>query len=160
MAAPFVALVVALGLTAVGRATAETEFDNLVLTGHAEVGGVILEGDNDSAKFDEYRRYRSNAVGNGYFLLENEARSHYITGSIDFISDKDQSYEFGVGRWGHYGLELEYMEFPHTFSDNAVTPYNDENVNGKLTLPTLPINWPLLTRSPGFTSRLPCFRWT
>jgi MtrB/PioB family decaheme-associated outer membrane protein len=117
-----------------GSGGAETEVGDLLLTGHVEAGAVILEGDNDSGKFDEYRRYRSNAVGNGFFLLENEARSHYLLGEIDFISDKDQRYELGAGRWGHYGIELEYMEFPHTYSNNGFTPYN-ESFNGKLFLP-------------------------
>jgi MtrB/PioB family decaheme-associated outer membrane protein len=106
----------------------------VVISGQAQVGGRGVIGDPDSAKFQEYRDIREDAIGALRFLLEDSEGRYYLWGRADDIGDRDQEYEFEGGRYGQWGMRGGYSEIPHVFSRHAVSPY--VNLAGNvLTLP-------------------------
>ena len=123
-------------LAVAGSAQAETDVgESVVVTGEVEVGGRVISGDDwGQGKFNEYREFRPGMIGRGHLLIEDDARVHYIRTVVDFVDEDDQHYELGIGRWGHYGIDITFDEFPHNYGD-AVTPYS-KGFNGQLFLPS------------------------
>jgi MtrB/PioB family decaheme-associated outer membrane protein len=118
-------------------AAAETEVGEGVVSGEIEAGGRMISGDFDSAKFSEYQANRPGGYVTGFLLSENKDRSHYVRTEIDFWDENEQRYLLGLGRYGHYGVEFEYEEFPHNWvgKENVLTPYSRGTDGGRLTLP-------------------------
>ncbi|MDZ4339612.1 MAG: MtrB/PioB family decaheme-associated outer membrane protein [candidate division NC10 bacterium] len=102
---------------------AETDLGFATLSGEAEVGGRLIEGDFSSSKFEEYRDLDAGPFGNLQFLIEGKEGKYFFTGSGTDIGEGDQHYEVRIGRYGRYRLELEYDEMPHEFSHTARTLY-------------------------------------
>jgi MtrB/PioB family decaheme-associated outer membrane protein len=128
------ALAFSCALAAAPLASAEQEFAGGKLSGSFEGGGRIVTGNTDSAKFEEYRDLHSGAFGAGEFLLEDAGQRRYLRGWLEDIGEDDQRYRLEAGEWGRWGLELEYDELPHEFSELAETPYGNVD-SGELVLP-------------------------
>ncbi len=131
-----IAAAFAIALVPAVPAAADTEVGGAVVSGDAEVGGRVITGDDwgGGGKFDEYRAISPGVVGSGNLLVEDSERMRYVRSVVDFVDEDDQHYELGIGRWGHYGLEMSFDNFPHNYSSNAVTPLS-RGQNGKLFLP-------------------------
>ncbi len=108
-----------------GDALAETPVGTGWLSGDVELGYRAVTNNNwHSGVFDEYRDYGPGLFGSGNLLLEDVNHLDYMQfGDEQWVGDQDQHYEFGMGRWGSYGLEIDYDAFPHTYSDTAQTLY-------------------------------------
>jgi MtrB/PioB family decaheme-associated outer membrane protein len=119
------ALAVALGVIggAVLPAGAEQELGPVVVSGEAQVGGHIYWDDNNSAKFEEYRDIPEDPFGSLRFLIEDTDQRYYFQGWLDDIAEDDQQYRFESGRYGRWGISGLFSEIPHTFSNQAVSPY-------------------------------------
>ena len=127
-------IVAAMLATGVPPAAAETEAGPLLVSGEFGIGGRTITGRFSSAKFTEYTNIRPGLVFGGDLLFEEEEQRWYLRALVDFVDEDDQSYALEMGRWGHYGLTLDYREYPHEYSSNAVTPYT-KGRDGNLTLP-------------------------
>jgi MtrB/PioB family decaheme-associated outer membrane protein len=105
-------------------ASAEQELGSVIVSGEAEVGGLFVWDDNDSAKFEEYRDVPDgDPFGSLDFLIEDAERRYYFHAWLDDIAEDDQQYRFQSGRYGRWGIRGFYSEIPHTFSNQAVSPY-------------------------------------
>jgi hypothetical protein len=115
-------------------AGAETELGPFIISGEAELGGGFVWDDNDSAKFEEYRDIPDeDPFGALRFLIEDSEQRYYFQGWLDDIAEDDQQYRFETGRYGRWGISGFFSEIPHTFSNQAVSPYM-ETGNGILSL--------------------------
>jgi MtrB/PioB family decaheme-associated outer membrane protein len=114
-----------------GDVRAETPVGTGWLSGDVELGYRAVTNNNwQSGVFDEYRDYGPGFFGSGNLLLEDANHLDYLQlGNEQWVGDQDQHYEFGAGRWGSYGLEIDYDAFPHTYSDTARTLYTGKGQN-------------------------------
>ena len=128
--------VLALGLSLPLAARADTDAGGAAVSGWLEAGGRVVTGDDwqGKGKFHEYTSEGSGGVVSGDVLVEDQDHAKYVRSVVDFVDDNDQHYELDIGRWGHYGLEMSFDNFPHNYSRNAVTPLS-RGQNGKLFLP-------------------------
>ena len=140
---PTAALAVALGVIGVTAlpARAEQELGPVIVSGEAQVGGRIYWDDNGSAKFEEYRDIPEDPFGSLRFLIEDSDRRYYFQAWLDDIAEDDQQYRFEGGRYGRWGIRGLFSEIPHTFSNQAVSPY-------------MPVGNDLLRLRPGFDRTL------
>ncbi len=127
-------LLLSLTLLLPPSATAEREFGPVTVSGQAEFGGRLVWGDEDAAKFQEYRDIRDGLIGSFDLLLENRDGTHWLRGRSENTGYKDQRYWLEAGRYGRYSVDLFYGELPHIVSTQALTPYVAIN-NGTNLLP-------------------------
>jgi MtrB/PioB family decaheme-associated outer membrane protein len=120
---------------------ADQQVGDARVSGAVELGGRIVTGDTDSAKFQEYRDIDDGAFGAAHFLIEDPTQTRFLRGWLDDIGEDDQRYRLEAGQWGLWGLALEYDELPHYLSEQAQTPYLNTHAN-QLVLP------PSFTRPP------------
>ena len=104
-------------------AGAEQELGPLIVSGEAQVGGRGISGDDDSAKFEDYRDVQEGIFGSLHFLVEDADRRYYLQGWLDDIGEDDEQYRIRGGRYGRWGFRGFYSEIPHLFSNQAVSPY-------------------------------------
>lgn len=103
-----------LGLAA--AAAADPQPDGPQLSGELAVGGRISWGDNDAAKFREYRDLRSGLTGSFDLLLEDADVSHWLRARGENVGYRDQRYWLEGGQYGLFDVDLFYGELPHFFS--------------------------------------------
>lgn len=115
-------------------ASAQTEVGPLTVSGEMEFGGRLVWGDEDAAKFQEYRDIRDGLIGSFDLLAENRDGTHWLRGRSVNTGWKDQRYWLEAGRYGRYSIDLFYGELPHIVSTQALTPYAALN-NGTNLLP-------------------------
>lgn len=117
--------------TAGGDALAETPVGTGWLSGDIELGYRAVTNNNwHSGVFNEYRDYGPGFFGSGNLLLEDVNHLDYFRlGNEQWVGDQDQHYEVGMGRWGTYGLEVDYDAFPHTYSETAHSLYANKGQN-------------------------------
>ena len=105
------------------------------VTGHVTVGGQMEDTDTNSSKFNEYRD-----IDSGFYLYDLGVKTE--TGTGYFLGAKgknvgrdDQNLFIQGGRYGKWGVGLEWDEIIHNLSNNARTPYVNQG-GGLLTVPT------------------------
>ena len=103
------------------------------VTGHVTVGGQMEDTDTNSSKFNEYRD-----IDSGFYLYDLGVKTE--TGTGYFLGAKgknvgrdDQNLLLQGGRYGKWGVSLEWDEIIHNLSNKAQTPYVTQG--GNLTLP-------------------------
>jgi MtrB/PioB family decaheme-associated outer membrane protein len=114
-------------------ALAETDLGGWTLSGEVEVGGQKVNGDTDSAKFEEYRDVRQ-WIGRGKLLFEDPKRRHYLDFQFHDVGQRDEFYAFEGGRYGLWSLWGSYSELPHNFAKGVLTPHRGVG-SSTLTLP-------------------------
>lgn len=120
---PLGAAVFALALAAAQSAGADTNVGPVRITGDVEFGGRIVWGDENEAKFFEYRDLRDGLFGGFDVLVENPDVTHWLRARSHNPGYDDQRYRLEGGRYGRYELDLFYGELPHVFSTRSMTPY-------------------------------------
>jgi len=103
---------------------AQTQLGTNVLTGELELGGRILFNGYGSAKFNEYRDYDSGFFQQGWLNFEDDQHRYFFDFDTYFIGPQDQWYRGDLGRYGRYGLTLQYQEYPHEYFTDSTTIYN------------------------------------
>jgi MtrB/PioB family decaheme-associated outer membrane protein len=104
-----------------GPSAAQT---NLLAQGEVEVGGRIVFGNNDEAKFLKYRDLEDDRpYGRFDFLLEDQGSLYFLRGSGLNLGYDDQRYEAELGRYGLFKLDLFWGELPWELSTDAETIY-------------------------------------
>jgi MtrB/PioB family decaheme-associated outer membrane protein len=93
------------------------------LSGEMGIAGRITDGEDDSAKAQEYRDLDQDVYGD--LKVKYEKKDEYFfeaTGKN--IGRDDQYYKARGGRYGKFKIEASYDEIPHRFADDAETIYS------------------------------------
>jgi MtrB/PioB family decaheme-associated outer membrane protein len=107
-----------------GVARAETDLGGgAILSGEVEAGGKFLTGTWGSSEFHEYQDQRPGFFGQGNLLLEFKDRLDYLGYDYQYTGSLDQSYGVRFGRWGLWGLDVQFMEFPYDYSNTGRSLY-------------------------------------
>jgi len=102
------------------------------LTGDISMTGVIRDGKDVNAKFNEYRDGRDGVYGS--VNLKYDAPKHFVFFESKDIGYDTQSYALEGGRWDTFRLKLYYDEIPHNFTYDARSFYSGVGTNS-LTYP-------------------------
>jgi len=97
------------------------------LSGDISVTGVIREGKDSSAKFNEYRDIRDGIYGS--INLKYDTPKQYVSFESKDIAYDTQSYAIEGGWWDIFRLRLYYDEMPHNFTYNARSLYSGVGTN-------------------------------
>jgi len=115
-------------------ARADTDLGPLSASGEGTFGFRPVAGHWGSSKFNEYRDLRPGLLGGGWFLLEDEDRRYFVDGNADFVGELDQRYDLSAGRYNWFRVETYFDQFPHDFSNEATSLYQDAG-SGNFLLP-------------------------
>ena len=112
--------------------------DSIRVSAGITPGFSIINIDNNSSKFNEYRDLRDGFyLHNLYFNLFNQKNGLFLDAEGNKVFRKDQDILFRIGnvksRWN---LVVNYSGTPHHLSNKAMTPYMDGG-NGLYALPAL-----------------------
>ena len=97
------------------------------LSGDISVTGLIREGKDTSAKFNEYRDIRDGVYGS--INLKYDTPKQYIFFESKDIASPTQSYTLEGGRWDMFHLKLYYNEIPHNLTYDARSLYAGVGTN-------------------------------
>jgi MtrB/PioB family decaheme-associated outer membrane protein len=119
-------------LDAVGIAGVASKRVPGTFSGEIGIAGRITDGEDDSAKAQEYRDLETPVYGDLKVKYEKQDRySVEVTG--ENIGRNDQHYSAAARRYGKFKIEASYDELTHKFSDAAKSIYNG-NGSGNLSL--------------------------
>jgi len=104
-----------------------------VVGGSIDVGGMYSFGENQSAKYNEYRDMDNGFLGELSLRGEMKDAPYYFDFGMKNPTRDDQWYEGAFGRFGMFRLEMGYNETPHVLSNSAGTIYQQSD--GIFTLP-------------------------
>jgi MtrB/PioB family decaheme-associated outer membrane protein len=96
--------------------------DEAALSGSVGIGGRIGNGEDDSAKLQEYRDLSDNVLGD--ISLDYSSDINFLSLEGNNIGLDDQSYNLTGGSYGKYKGTLFYNEMPHNLSFDARTFYS------------------------------------
>ena len=118
---------------------------SMEVTGHVSAGGQVVDNNTNSSKFNEYRD-----IKDGFYLYDLGLKSETGTGLFLDAKGKnvgrdDQNIFLKGGRYGRWGVSLEWDEIIHRLSNRAQTPFNNEG-GGVFTVPA---NVPLVSDGTG-----------
>jgi MtrB/PioB family decaheme-associated outer membrane protein len=104
-------------------AAAQKDLGPVVLSGEVELGGRLVWGDENNAKFQEYRDLRDGLIGSFDLLVEDSDIEHWLRARSENTGYDDQRYWLEGGRYGRYRIEGFYGELPYFTSNLSQTPY-------------------------------------
>lgn len=93
------------------------------MSGSVELGARLADGEDESAKFMEYRDLESGGIGNFLFNYYREAL--FFDAEATNIGLDDQFYQLKGGMYGSYRYRFFYNEIPHNLSFDARTFYSE-----------------------------------
>lgn len=91
------------------------------ISGDITVTGVVREGKDQSAKFNEYQDIRDGVYGS--VNLKYDAPKHFLFFESKDIGYDTQSYSLEGGWWDAFRMKVYYDETPHNFTYDARTMY-------------------------------------
>lgn len=91
------------------------------VSGEVSLTGVVREGKDSSAKFNEYRDLRDGVYGS--VDLRYDEPKNYLYFKAKDVGYGTQSYDLSGGRWDTFRLNVNYDEIPHHFTYDARTFY-------------------------------------
>lgn len=103
-------------------------------SGQAELGGLVVSGDEDSAWFRQYKDLQTGPYLNNFLLKgQHPEQAMFFKAFGGGVGYDDQYYGLSVGRYNDWRLDLSYDETPHVFTDNYRSLWNGVG-SGNLTL--------------------------
>lgn len=93
------------------------------VSGSASILLRAVDGERESAKFQEYRDLEDGVAGD-FFLLYRRPDGYFLDLGATKIGQDDQNFTLKSGRYGRYRLEIGYDELPHRFAFDAKTLYS------------------------------------
>jgi len=96
--------------------------DDADISGSLELGGRIIDDQDNSARFQEYRDLDSWFVGN--LSLNYYKDSYFLDIEGENIGQDDQSYLLDGGSYGQFKYSVFYDEIPHNLSFDARSFYS------------------------------------
>ncbi|MEE9910793.1 MAG: MtrB/PioB family outer membrane beta-barrel protein [Deltaproteobacteria bacterium] len=119
------------------------------LSGDISLTGVIREGKDTSAKFNEYRDIRDGAYGS-VNLKYDTAKQFVLFESKDIFYDT-QSYALEGGWWDFFRMKVFYDEIPHNFTYDARSFYSGVGTNYLTYAGPAPVTDPLAWNTFDYT---------
>jgi MtrB/PioB family decaheme-associated outer membrane protein len=93
-----------------------------VVSGDVSVFGRYLEGENDSAKFEEYREIPEGAGGQVELKFKKK-EGYFFEIEANDIAEDDQNTRVKAGKFGKFAIEFTYDKTPHRFAYDAKSLY-------------------------------------
>ena len=121
------------------------------LSGDITVTGVVREGKDNSAKFNEYRDIRDGVYGS--INLKYDMPKQYILFESNDIGYNTQSYMLEGGRWDMFRLNINYEEIPHNFTYDARSLYSGVGTNSLTYAGATPVTNPATWNTFDYTVR-------
>lgn len=94
-----------------------------VTEGEIAVTGQVIDGDRDSAKYEEYREVPEGA-STDLSLSHKQSDGYFFELDADDVAEDDQSINASIGKYGHFALDAGYDETPHNFAYDALSLYS------------------------------------
>jgi MtrB/PioB family decaheme-associated outer membrane protein len=133
--------ILSLLLLALPAAVAAQEGGGRTLTGGVEVGGLLLDGAEESSKLNEYRDLGDGAELPRLWLDLFRPDGFFLELRGEDLTRDDRQVDLSTGRIGLWRLDLDWTQTPHLLSLDARSPYLDRG-NGLLELAsTVPITF-------------------
>ncbi len=105
-----------------------------VWDGEAEVGGLAVFGDDNSAWFRQYKDLQTGPYLNNFVVRGNRAdRAQFFEGFGGGLGYRDQFFGVTTGRYNDWRLDLFYNEIPHVFTSTYRSLWSGVG-SGNLTL--------------------------
>lgn len=92
------------------------------ISGKASVTIRTVQGERESAKFEEYRDVPDGLSGE--IELRYKKDSYFLELKAKDIAEDDQNLTFRAGNYGKYRIEIIYDKIPHRFAYDAKTLYS------------------------------------
>jgi MtrB/PioB family decaheme-associated outer membrane protein len=92
------------------------------LAGEVSLTGVVREGKDKNAKFNEYRDIRDGAYGS-IDLRYDAPKDHASFEAMD-MGYSTQRYRLEGGRWDVFKVDMHYEEIPHNYTYDARSLYS------------------------------------
>jgi MtrB/PioB family decaheme-associated outer membrane protein len=92
------------------------------ISGEVSLTGVVREGKDQDAKFNEYRDVRDGAVG--AIHLKYDAPKAHVSFEAKDIFYNTQNYTLEGGVWDAFSMRFFYDEIPHNYTYDARTLYS------------------------------------
>jgi len=106
--------------------------DEGTFSGAVSITGRIVDGERESAKFQEYREIPEGVSGS-IELKHQRKDGYYLDLKASDIAEDDQYTNLRIGKYGKYRIEIVYDQIPHRFAFDALTLYGGIG-SGNLTL--------------------------
>ncbi len=106
--------------------------DNAPVSAELSVIGRGVDGERDSAKFEEYREIPDGLSGDVKLKYQHDGK-YYLDLDAKDIAEDDQYLQLKGGEYGKYRIEIDYDKLPHRFAYDAKTLYSGVGT-GKLTI--------------------------
>lgn len=90
--------------------------------GSVELGGRLVDGEDDSAKFQEYRDLDDAILGS--FVVDYSREGYYLGAEGKNIGQDDQFYKLTGGSYEKFKYSFFYDEIPHSLSFDARSFYS------------------------------------
>lgn len=114
-------------LTLWGTAYSQENRGENKFSGDITVTGVLRDGKDTSAKFNEYRDIRDGVYGS--INLKYDAPKQFLFFESKDIAYDTQSYSLEGGWWDVFKMKFYYDEIPHNFTYDARTFYSGVGIN-------------------------------
>lgn len=96
-----------------------------VYSGSIEIGGIYADGDEDNAKFKEYKELDSGLYLNTFELhAEKPDGARFIETFGGGVGQDDQFYGLSIGRYNDWKVKAFFSEVPHVFTSTYRNIYN------------------------------------
>ncbi len=103
-----------------------------------EIGGLITEGDENAAKFREYKDLSQGVYLNNFGMqLEKQESASFVEFTGGAIGYDDQFANFNFGKYNSWRVKTFYKETPHVFTSSYRSLWNDVG-SSYLALTSLP----------------------
>ena len=119
-------------------AAAQVEVGPLTAQGTVEAGAIPQQVPyNGVAKYQEYRDLAQQfIVPQIRLLMGDKEENYYVRFDAVNASQKNQMFTLRVGDYGKLDIQAQWLEIPHAFTNDALTPYNQSG--GGFSLPSRP----------------------
>jgi hypothetical protein len=93
---------------------------------HVEFGGVGLGGDDNAAKFREYKDLQSGVYANTFaVMIEQPKNAFHLDAAGGGVGRDDQYYGVDLGRHNTWRIRSSFSETPHVFTSTYRSLWND-----------------------------------
>ena len=100
----------------------EKDSSGNAISGDVSVIGRYVEGDRDSAKFEEYREIPEGAGGKVELKFKKK-EGYFFEIDANDIAEDDQNTRVKAGKFGKFAIGFEYDQTPHRFAYDAKSLY-------------------------------------
>lgn len=129
----------------------ETERE-ITTTGSGSIVPAMVDGDRDSAKFNEYRD-QTDGASIDFDLLHRKQGKYFLWLKANNLTKNDWKLDFSTGAYGKYKVEFNYDQIPHRFAFDARTLYSGVG-SGTLTIPDSTQSYLQATPGAGNTQQI------